>query len=266
MSNPQVDHIYALTAARIQFIPHQFKPLLRFLRADRPRLLIADDVGVGKTIEAGLVLKELSARQRLDRVLVMCPKALTSKWRAEMRRFDENFRVLSSETLRYCLDEVHDGGEWPAEYGRAIVHYELFRMDSYLHGAKVRGRRRFGLVELSPQFDLVIADEAHHLRTPGSNSHGLIQHLCQTSEAVLMLSATPVQVHSDNLFTLLHLLRPDLFPDKTTFQEVLAPNRHLTRAVRLLRNGSSAGEAGSPWGTPGPARRGMCPPAREFCW
>ena len=78
LAHPQIDHIYALHAARIQFIPFQFKPLLRFLRADRPRLLIADEVGVGKTIEAGLILKELQTRQRVENVLIVCPKALVA--------------------------------------------------------------------------------------------------------------------------------------------------------------------------------------------
>lgn len=63
LAHPQVDNLYALNAARIQYIPFQLKPLLRFLRADQPRLLIADEVGVGKTIEAGLILKELQMRQ-----------------------------------------------------------------------------------------------------------------------------------------------------------------------------------------------------------
>lgn len=244
LANPQVDHIYALRSARIQYIPFQFKPLLRLLRADQPRLLIADDVGVGKTIEAGLILKELSTRQQLDRVLILCPKALTFKWRAEMRRFDENFRILSADSLRYCLDEADVEGEWPQEYARSIVHYELFRREPYLVGSDTRRRRRRGLLELdpAPKFDLVIADEAHHLRTPGTGSHRLMEHLCNTSEAVLMLSATPVQVAADNLFTLLHLLRPDLFPDKQVFHDVTAPNPHLTEAIRLLRRGSSNGE------------------------
>jgi ATP-dependent helicase HepA len=238
LNNPQTDHLYSLRSARIQFIPFQFKPILRLLRADRPRLLIADDVGVGKTIEAGLILKELSTRQDLQNVLVLCPKALTTKWRAEMRRFDEDFRILTAETLRYCLDEADMEGEWPQEYSRSIVHYELFRMSSYLTGTE-GGRRHRGLLELdpAPQFDLVIADEAHHLRTPGSGGHQLIERLCLTAEAVLMLTATPVQIHRDNLYTLLHLLRPELFQDKQVFEDVIAPNRFLTSAAKVLRAG-----------------------------
>jgi ATP-dependent helicase HepA len=119
LDHPQVDNLYALRSARIRYVPFQYKPLLRFLRADRPRLLIADEVGVGKTIEAGLIFKELQARQELGNVLIVCPKALVSKWRLEMRRFDEDFRPLSSETLRYCLQEAHLDGAWPAQYDRA---------------------------------------------------------------------------------------------------------------------------------------------------
>jgi hypothetical protein len=243
LDNPQTDHLYSLRSARIQFIPFQFKPILRLLRADRPRLLIADDVGVGKTIEAGLILKELSTRQNLQNVLVLCPKALTIKWRAEMRRFDEDFRILNADALRYCLDEADLEGEWPEEYSRSIVHYQLFRMGSYLIGTEGRRRHR-GLLELdpAPQFDLVIADEAHHLRTPGTGGHQLIERLCLTAEAVLMLSATPVQIHRDNLYTLLHLLRPELFQDKQVFKDVIAPNRFLTSATKLLRAGPSGRE------------------------
>ncbi|HRC67110.1 MAG TPA: SNF2-related protein, partial [Bacteroidales bacterium] len=107
LADPQIDHLYSLYSGRIQHIPFQFKPLLRFIRADQPRLLIADEVGVGKTIEAGLILKEFQSRQRVDNVLVLCPKALVGKWREEMRRFDEDFRPLSAENLRYCLEETH---------------------------------------------------------------------------------------------------------------------------------------------------------------
>jgi ATP-dependent helicase HepA len=236
LSHPQIDSLYALHAARIQPIPFQFKPLLRFLRADRPRLLIADEVGVGKTIEAGLILKELQTRQRIDNVLIVCPKALVLKWQMEMHRFDEDFRPLTAETLQYCLREAHLDGVWPPQYSRAIIHLELLRIDEYLSG-KTGRHPRPGLLTLTPppHFNLVIVDEAHHLRNPGTHSHDLARFLCDVSEAVLFLSATPVHLGSHNLYSLLNLLRPDLFPDETVFGETAEPNRHITQAMRHIR-------------------------------
>lgn len=237
LADPQVDHLYSLYAGRIQHIPFQFKPLLRFLRADQPRLFIADEVGVGKTIEAGLILKELQSRQRVDNVLVLCPKALVFKWREEMRRFDEDFRPLSAENLRYCLEETHLDGVWPAQYSRSIVHLELLRQDPYLHGVKTKTYPKQGLMTLEPppHFTLLIVDEAHHLRTPGTLSHQLARFLCDISDAVLFLSATPVHVGSENLYTLLNLLRPDLFSNRQVFSQVVEPNQYLTKAMRSVR-------------------------------
>ena len=82
LRNPTVSSLYSLNTAQIDFIPHQFRPVLKFIRSDRPRLLIADGVGVGKTIEAGLIIRELQARRNLDSVLVICPRPLVTeqKW------------------------------------------------------------------------------------------------------------------------------------------------------------------------------------------
>jgi ATP-dependent helicase HepA len=242
LGHPLVDSLYALHAARIQYVPFQFKPLMRFLRADQPRLLIADEVGVGKTIEAGLILKELEARQQVGNVLVVCPKALVSKWRTEMRRFDEDFFALDSKQLAHCLHETHLEGVWPSQFPRAIIHLELFRAEEYLQGSEGK-RARPGLLTLTPppQFTLTIIDEAHHLRNPGTNSHELARFLCEISEAVLFLSATPVHVGSRNLFTLLNLLRPDMFQDEAVFAEVVEPNQYITKAIRHVRAKAPAG-------------------------
>jgi superfamily II DNA or RNA helicase len=238
LNNPQSDHIYALRAARIRYVPFQFKPLIRLLRSDRPRMLIADEVGVGKTIEAGLILRELQARKPLDRVLVLCPKALVTKWQAEMRRFDESFRILDGPALRYCLHEAHVEGAWPAEYSRSIVHYELARREEHRLGDASRRDRIYGLEELDPppSFDLVIADEAHHVRNPESLGYKFLDYLQRLSDAVVLLSATPVQTKATDLFWLLHLLRSDLFPSSSVFAEQVEPNRHLSAAVRALRS------------------------------
>lgn len=233
IAHPLSTSLYALHAARISYIPFQFKPLLRFLQSDRPRLLIADEVGVGKTIEAGLILKELQSRQRAERILIVCPKALVGKWRAEMRRFDEEFQILTPDLLEYCISETDLDGEWPAQYNRAIVNLEALRMDIYLQG---RANRR-GLLNLDapPQFDLLILDEAHHVRNSETSSHTAIRFLCDVSEAVVFLSATPIQTSSQNLYALLNLLRDDLFQDYGLFELMAEPNEALNRAARFIR-------------------------------
>ena len=166
---PNLTTLYSLNSARIDFIPYQFRPVLKFIRSDRPRLLIADSVGVGKTIEAGLILKELQARRELQSVLIICPRPLVAekKWLTEMKRFDESFRQLDGKQLRLCINECDLDGEWPQDYRRSIIPYSLFD-ETLLHGENKRGKKRLGLLDLDPppHFDLIIVDEAHHIRTP----------------------------------------------------------------------------------------------------
>ena len=97
--HPSLSTLYSLNAARVDFIPYQFRPVLKFIRSDRPRMLIADGVGVGKTIEAGLILRELQARRDIKSVLIICPRPLVTerKWQSEMKRFDERFTHLGRE-------------------------------------------------------------------------------------------------------------------------------------------------------------------------
>ena len=96
LCSPTNDQLYSLNAARVDFVPYQFRPALKMIHAERPRILVADSVGVGKTIEAGLILRELQARNDdFESVLIICPKPLVAehKWRSEMKRFDENFII-----------------------------------------------------------------------------------------------------------------------------------------------------------------------------
>ena len=226
LAHPAVDELYAMRSARIMHVPFQYKPLIRLLRADQPRLLIADDVGVGKTIEAGLILKELQARGAIERVMIMCPRALALKWRAEMQRFDEDFRVLDGSGLRHCIREANVDG-WPREFARSILPMELVQRSDYLEGTDTRQ----GLLTLEepPRFDVLIIDEAHHVRNVSTGRYAVAQFLCATSQAVLLLSATPVQTGSANLFTLLNLLRPDVFPTRDAFRRMVEPNANIWR-------------------------------------
>lgn len=120
--HPSLSTLYSLNAARIDFVPYQFRPALKIIRSDQPRLLIADGVGVGKTIEAGLVLRELQARNNVESVLIICPKPLVAerKWELEMKRFDERFTHLDGNALRHCIEETDLEGEWPDQHKKTI--------------------------------------------------------------------------------------------------------------------------------------------------
>ena len=234
--HPSISNLYSLHAARIDVIPYQFRPVLKFIQSDRPRLLIADSVGVGKTIEAGLVLRELQARRDIRRVLVVCPRPLVTeeKWRREMKRFDERFVHLDGPKLRFCMSETDLDGEWPQLYEKAIIPFSLLTTD-LLHGK----RKQKGLLQLDPppQFDLVIVDEAHHIRNTNTQRHQVIRFLCDNAEAVLFLTATPIQLGDHDLFVLLNTLRPDVIIDEAAYNAITEPNAHINEAALIARKG-----------------------------
>ncbi len=238
LRHPNTSHLYSLRASRINFVPYQFRPVLKLIQADLPRLLIADEVGVGKTIEAGLILKELQARSEIKSVLIICPKALVAerKWLNEMKRFDERFEQLDSKSLQYCLDETHLDGVWPQKYGRAIVPYSLFS-DELLNGKQQGRNKQHGLLDLDPPpaFDLIIVDEAHYVRNTDTWAHRVVSYFCENAEAVLLLSATPIQLGSNDLYTLLHLLRPDVITSRQDFNQMAEPNPHINSAIEAAR-------------------------------
>jgi len=239
LRHPSTKHLYSLYASRINFVPYQFRPVLKLIQADRPRLLIADEVGVGKTIEAGLILKELQARRELKSVLVICPKPLVAerKWMEELKRFDEQFTHIDGDALRYCIEETHLDGVWPQQYSRSIVPYSLFD-EALLLGKQGKGRRVKGLLDLDPPpaFDLVIVDEAHHIRNTDTWAYRTVRYFCDNAEAVVLLSATPIQLGDNDLFNLLQLARPDLLPSRRDFDHMAEPNPHINAAIEVARN------------------------------
>jgi superfamily II DNA or RNA helicase len=265
---PGLSALYSLNAARIDFVPYQFRPVLKFIRSDRPRLLIADSVGVGKTIEAGLILRELQARRDIRSVLIICPRPLVAenKWHNEMKRFEERFEHLDGPNLQYCIKEMHLDGEWPERYRKAIIPYSLF--DESLLDGKIpsgkqdtrRVKRKKGLLDLDPppKFDLVIVDEAHHIRNTDTARHKVVRFFCEHAEAVVFLTATPIQLGDNDLFVLLNTLRPDLIIDRESYAHMAAPNPSINRAVALARSRETGWEAeavsamdeaaATPWG------------------
>ena len=234
---PGLSNLYSLNAARVDFVPYQYRPVLRFIRSDRPRLLIADSVGVGKTIEAGLILRELQARRDIKSVLIICPRALVTeqKWLREMKRFSENFTHLDGRLLQYCINETHLDGEWPEQYQKVILPYSLFD-NILLYGPN--GGPKKGLLDLDPppRFDLVIVDEAHHIRNQNTANHDAVRYFCNHAEAAVFLTATPIQLGSHDLFVLLNTLRPDLVLDEEAFEHMSEPNPFINEAVDAARS------------------------------
>lgn len=244
INNPSSRDLYSLNSARIDFVPYQFRPALKLIHADEPRILIADSVGVGKTIEAGLIIKELQARNDLENVLIICPKPLVAerKWELEMKRFDEEFVPVNGPELRQIISDTDRDGEWPIRYSKAIVPYSILDSKTY-YGETNRKGKSFGLIDLdpAPHFDLVIIDEAHHIRNGSMEKekafeYKCVKYFCDNADAVVMLTATPLQTSDDDLYTLLNVLRPDVVIDKDTFDMMSRPNAYISKCIRAMRN------------------------------
>ncbi|GGM27788.1 DEAD/DEAH box helicase [Dactylosporangium sucinum] len=229
LHHPLTDVLYSFASSKTVFRPYQFKPVLKMLTGSSGRILIADEVGLGKTIEAGLIWSELEQRSRLERVLVVAPAALTLKWKTEMeRRFDRSLPVLKPRELAELLDRLRDGAEPEI---RGVMSLESLRTADVLEV----------LEELQPRFDLIIVDEAHYLRNRESKTHALGRLLASLADYLVFLSATPLNLGTDDLFNLMHLLDADNFGDKAVFDAQLWPNELLNSVARsLLRDGRRA--------------------------
>jgi len=228
INRPVRDTIYSYQASRTEFMPHQYKPLLKYLNSPFRRILIADEVGLGKTIEAAYILQEERARQELERVLVVCSAVLRAKWKDELyQRFGETFEIFDATAFRRTFLSTTALG--PTEQ-------RLFGIVSY---ETIRTRRvRALLDERPPALDLVILDEVHHCRNRETRTFGAARALVDNSDAVVFLSATPVHTGSSDLFNLMNLLLPERFDVEAAFAGLLNANRHVVRAESLVRKGT----------------------------
>ena len=215
--NPNINSLYSLNSSKIDYIPYQFRPVLKIIKSESPRILIADGVGVGKTIEAGLILKELEARFDIKSVLVICPRPLITekKWQNELKdKFGEKFVHIDGDKLRYCIQESYLEEEWPDDYAKCVIPYSLF--DEAIvcgtadNGLKKLNKKSFADLKPFPKFDLVIIDEAHHIKNPNTYAYQAVQMFCENASSIVMLTATPIQLGDKDLFVLLHLLDESL--------------------------------------------------------
>jgi superfamily II DNA or RNA helicase len=219
----------------IQIADYQLEPVVRALEMPRVNLLIADEVGIGKTIEAGLVVQELLLRHRARTVLVVCPADLQQKWHDEMLdRFGLEFFIADSASMRELRRTVGPTAPLFGTYPRMIVSLQWLRRPEVL-------RQLTRLLPANPvlerrRFDLLIVDEAHHAAPAGKGKWAkptlntqTIREIAPHFEHRLFLSATPHNGYRESFWALLEMLDPQ------RFSRMLEPSKESLRRGMVLR-------------------------------
>jgi superfamily II DNA/RNA helicase len=225
--------------AGIKLMRHQLVPLMKALALPRANLFIADDVGLGKTIEAGLVMQELLLRQRVDQILIVCPASVCLQWQGEMeKRFGLRFEIYNRAFVGWRRQERGFGVNAWSTYPRFIISYQTLRRPEY---------RDLLLAHLGDQArrSLLVIDEAHNAAPASATRYAfdsgttrVIRDVAPRFEHRLFLSATPHNGHSNSFSSLLEILDPQRFTrgvpvtDRAILDEVMV--RRLKRDIKAL--------------------------------
>jgi ATP-dependent helicase HepA len=240
----QFDELSSLSNSRVEIKPHQVGVLYRVASGYPHRFLLADEVGLGKTIEAGLILKELKARGVATRVLILAPSGIVSQWQFELKtKFNEVFAHYNRDTINYL--EANNPGEnvWTL-HDNAIASTAFAAYDE----------RRRAEITLAG-WDFVVIDEAHHARRQwegqsryrDTNLYRLAAQLADPEQSAtsgfLLLTATPMQLHRFELYSLIELLDPTLFSDFDDFDDHADSLAGLNRTVNDVQRWPALDEA-----------------------
>ncbi|MDH3354584.1 MAG: RNA polymerase-associated protein RapA, partial [Chromatiales bacterium] len=227
--------IGGLAGGRTALIPHQLYISHEVANRYAPRVLLADEVGLGKTIEAGLILHQQLLSERAKRVLIVVPESLVHQWLVEMlRRFNLHFTILDEPRCQ-ALDES-SGQSNPFHTEQLILCNLEFLMSSPLRYQQA----------LEGEWDLLVVDEAHHLEwSPEAPSieYQAIEALAQVTQGVLLLTATPEQLGKESHFARLRLLDSDRFSDYQAFLEEEESYRPIADTMELLIAGEKLDES-----------------------
>ena len=242
LSGRLANFIYSLETTDTDFYAYQFKPIVKLLQSSSTGILIADEVGLGKTIEAGLIWTELRSRFDLQRLLVVCPAMLRTKWARELRhRFGVRPDILDAQGLVSCLKEVAAGTR--REYS-VVASIQGLRPPADWSDGNGESSPRAELAKLlndraqeEPLIDLLVIDEAHYLRNPETRSAELGSLLRATSQYAALLSATPVHLRSADLYYLLRLIDGDIFENPDVFESIRGANERLVTARNMVLSG-----------------------------
>ena len=233
LSGELTNILYSMSNSATRFMPHQFIPVTKFLESYTDRLLIADEVGLGKTIESMYIWEELRARLNAKRLLIVVPAILRFKWKMDLKQyFGIDAQIVSpqnDENGTSLLSLIQDSLTYPQrENFVAVVSLEGLRTAGQIKELLEQNR------DVRKIFDLVIIDEAHYLRNSSTKSYELGELLRDTSEGFLLLSATPIQTGSENFYNLLRLLSDEEFHNKTNFEMQLAENYPLVKLASAI--------------------------------
>lgn len=219
--------LQGLLGPRTSLLSHQLFVAASIGKQSAPRVLLADEVGLGKTIEAGLILSQQLLRQRVSRVLVLTPESLTHQWLVEMqRRFHLAFSLLNEGRL-----EDTNAEEEFSDNPLVISPITLFA-----------GNPELQQVVTDLTWDMVIIDEAHHLtglRNPQSDLGTFVEKLARRTRGLLLLTATPEQAGREDHFERLRLIDPSRFPNFDQFEQEQAQFSHWNQIIEQIEAGTN---------------------------
>lgn len=237
LSGRLADVIYSMEATNTDFYAYQFKPVMKILESPSNSILVADEVGLGKTIEAGLIWTELRSRFDMRRLLVLCPAALREKWRRELSTkigvsaqicdARETLALLQDDDARargFAIVASTQGLRPPKEWEREEQKRESAKLARFLLSMESEERL----------LDLLVIDEAHHLRNAETQTNELGHLVKNVADYAVFLTATPVHNRNEDLFSLLNLLDPDTFTRTESFSQILEANAPLVQARDLV--------------------------------
>ena len=214
--------IKCITNSRLSLMQHQINVTHRLSEEYFPRIILADEVGLGKTIEAGIYVKEMMARNIAERILIIVPASLVKQWQFEMsNKFNIEFTLYDGKKVKELTRE--------GSYISFEKLHNPFLYDNLIICSLQFARNKKYIEKLSAiPWDIVIFDEAHHLRRYLTNSttgryretlnYELARNLSLNSESMLLLTATPLQLHSFELYSLIELIHPEAFNTFSDFE------------------------------------------------
>lgn len=227
--------LISLSESRVALKPHQVAVVHRVVTSYPHRFLLCDEVGLGKTIEAGVILKELRARKSADRVLIIVPPNLMRQWQFELKtKFNEAIPIINRDTVRHLR----------AQHGPEANPFELYE-SAIVSSAWITGNE-WQRLATEADWDLVIVDEAHHARIQYRGSkiertqlYRVVEQLASpdrfSKRSVLFLTATPMQLDVGEIYGLVELLDPALFPTIQHFRDHKDQVPRLNKLVQDLK-------------------------------